>query len=400
MANVSSSNGIEKRPKLQFRDADGHLFPAWKQYRFDSLYKPVSEKNDLSYGVEHIISVANMYFKPDARISDPEYLRTYNVFKYGDIAFEGNKSKNYANGRFVENTIGDGIVSHVFNVLRPISPKHNLEYWKYAINNENVMGRILARCTKKTTMMTNLVTADFLEQEICCPIELEQDKIAFFLSLIEKRLAAQEQLVDALKKYKRGLLQAIFSREVHLENSTCWERRLFSEIASLNKGKYSPKQDEVLPCIELEHLEQQTGQIIGYANSNEQNSVKSVFHKGDVLFGKLRPYLRKFALPEYDGVCSSEIWVFHPEHDINSTFLFYLIQSESFIAAANISSGTKMPRAEWSKVSNESFFIPELSEQKRIADLFGSIDKRIVNASRSANEMQSLKQGLLQQLFI
>ena len=400
MANVSSSNGIEKRPKLQFRDADGHLFPTWKQYRFDSLYKPVSEKNDLSYGVEHIISVANMYFKPDARISDPEYLRTYNVFKYGDIAFEGNKSKNYANGRFVENTIGDGIVSHVFNVLRPISPKHNLEYWKYAINNENVMGRILARCTKKTTMMTNLVTADFLEQEICCPIKLEQDKIAFFLSLIEKRLAAQEQLVDALKKYKRGLLQAIFSREVQLENSTCWERRLFSEIASLNKGKYSPKQDEVLPCIELEHLEQQTGQIIGYANSNEQNSVKSVFHKGDVLFGKLRPYLRKFALPEYDGVCSSEIWVFHPEHDINSTFLFYLIQSESFIAAANISSGTKMPRAEWSKVSNESFFIPELSEQKRIADLFGSIDKRIVNASRSANEMQSLKQGLLQQLFI
>ena len=400
MANVSSSNGIEKCPKLQFRDADGHLFPAWKQYRFDSLYKPVSEKNDLSYGVEHIISVANMYFKPDARISDPEYLRTYNVFKYGDIAFEGNKSKNYANGRFVENTIGDGIVSHVFNVLRPISPKHNLEYWKYAINNENVMGRILARCTKKTTMMTNLVTADFLEQEICCPIKLEQDKIAFFLSLIEKRLAAQEQLVDALKKYKRGLLQAIFSREVQLENSTCWERRLFSEIASLNKGKYSPKQDEVLPCIELEHLEQQTGQIIGYANSNEQNSVKSVFHKGDVLFGKLRPYLRKFALPEYDGVCSSEIWVFHPEHDINSTFLFYLIQSESFIAAANISSGTKMPRAEWSKVSNESFFIPELSEQKRIADLFGSIDKRIVNASRSANEMQSLKQGLLQQLFI
>ena len=230
--------------------------------------------------------------------------------------------------------------------------------------------------------------------------EAEQFKIAKLMELIEQRIQKQQALVEDLKKYKRGLLQAIFSREVQLENSTCWERRLFSEIASLNKGKYSPKQDEVLPCIELEHLEQQTGQIIGYANSNEQNSVKSVFHKGDVLFGKLRPYLRKFALPEYDGVCSSEIWVFHPEHDINSTFLFYLIQSESFIAAANISSGTKMPRAEWSKVSNESFFIPELSEQKRIADLFGSIDKRIVNASRSANEMQSLKQGLLQQLFI
>ena len=185
------------------------MFPAWKQYRFDSLYKPVREKNDLSYGVEHIISVANMYFKPDARISDTEYLRTYNVFKYGDIAFEGNNSKSYANGRFVENTIGDGIVSHVFNVLRPLSPKHNLEYWKYAINNENVMGRILARCTKKTTMMTNLVTSDFMEQEICCPVESEQEKIALFLSLIEKRLIAQEQLVEHLKKYKRGLQSEI-----------------------------------------------------------------------------------------------------------------------------------------------------------------------------------------------
>ena len=240
----------------------------------------------------------------------------------------------------------------------------------------------------------------FFEMPIHLPRNEEQKKIATFLSLIEQKIECQSALVEHLKKYKRGLLQAVFSREVQLENSSSWEHRLFSEIASLGKGKYAPKQEETLPCIELEHIEQQTGQIIGYASSNEQNSVKSVFHKGDVLFGKLRPYLRKFALPEYDGVCSSEIWVLHPEANIDSAFLFYLIQSESFIAAANISSGTKMPRAEWSKVSNESFFIPELTEQKRIADLFGAIDKRIVNASRSVNEMQCLKQGLLQQLFI
>ena len=228
----------------------------------------------------------------------------------------------------------------------------------------------------------------------------EQEKIAKLMELIESRIQKQQSLVDNLKKYKRGLLQVVFSREVQLENSSSWDYRLFSEIASLCKGKYTPKQEETLHCIELEHLEQQTGQIIGYASSNEQNSVKSVFHKGDVLFGKLRPYLRKYALPKYDGVCSSEIWVLHPEPNIDSGFLFYLIQSESFIAAANISSGTKMPRAEWSKVSNESFFIPELSEQKRIANLFSVIDKRIVNASRNLDKMQTLKQGLLQQLFI
>ena len=56
----------------------------------------------------------NMYFKPDARITDMEYLKTYNIFKLGDIAFEGNKSKDFSFGRFVENTIGDGIVSDVY----------------------------------------------------------------------------------------------------------------------------------------------------------------------------------------------------------------------------------------------------------------------------------------------
>ena len=270
-------------------------------------------------------------------------------------------------------------------------------------NANRCVAEILGSVSKKYVsyvgnpkLMNNVMS----EIKIYVPTIDEQKKIDDFISVIDHRIEKQRELIEHLKKYKRGLLQAVFSREIQLENSSNWEHRLFGEIASLGKGKYTPKQEEILPCIELEHLEQQTGQIIGYANSNEQNSVKSVFYKGDVLFGKLRPYLRKFALPEYDGVCSSEIWVLHPEANIDSAFLFYLIQSESFIAAANISSGTKMPRAEWSKVSSDSFFIPELTEQKRIAELFGEIDKRIVNASRSVNEMQSLKQGLLQQLYI
>ena len=127
---LSSSNGLEKYPKLRFK---GFLEP-WIKTPFSHLYRYISEKNDGSIGVDKIISVANMYFKPDAKISDEEYLRTYNIFRLGDIAFEGNKSKNYAFGRFVENTIGDGIVSHVFVVFRPVQPNHNLGYWKYAIN--------------------------------------------------------------------------------------------------------------------------------------------------------------------------------------------------------------------------------------------------------------------------
>ena len=157
---------------------------AWEQRKFSELYEKVSRKNDLTYGKDDIISVANMYFKPDSYITEDSYLLTYNVFELGDIAFEGNKSRNFAHGRFVENTIGNGIVSHVFDVFRPIMKEYDLQFWKYAINNERIMGSILVRCTKASTMMTNLVANDFLSESILTPSYDEQKKIgAFLLSL-------------------------------------------------------------------------------------------------------------------------------------------------------------------------------------------------------------------------
>ena len=124
-----------------------------------------------------------MYFKEEVKESSDEYMRTYNVMRLGDIAFEGNKSKNYSHGRFVENTIGDGIVSHVFDVFRPTT-SYDLLFWKYLINNEGVMGRIMARCTNASTMMTNLVASDFLKEKILVPSLKEQRKIgAYFDSL-------------------------------------------------------------------------------------------------------------------------------------------------------------------------------------------------------------------------
>ncbi len=103
----------ETTPRVRFKGFEGE----WEKVQFSELYEPSSIKNK-TFGADKIISVANMYFKPVSYISDEEYLKSYNVMNLGDIAFEGNKSKDYAHGRFVENTIGDGIVSHVFIVLK------------------------------------------------------------------------------------------------------------------------------------------------------------------------------------------------------------------------------------------------------------------------------------------
>ena len=182
---------------------------AWEQRKFGSQYQKLNEKNDLTFGPDKIISVANMYFKADTTKSDDAYLRTYNVMRLGDIAFEGNKSKNFAHGRFVENTIGDGIVSHVFDVFRPIS-EYDLLFWKYLINNENIMGRVMTRCTKASTMMTNLVAKDFLNESISIPSLEEQRKIGAFLDCLDQTITLHQRKVESLQKLKKSLLQQMF----------------------------------------------------------------------------------------------------------------------------------------------------------------------------------------------
>lgn len=124
-----------------------------------------------------------MQFKKDVKVSTSEYLKTYYTFKLGDIAFEGHQSKDYRYGRFVENDIGNGIVSHIFAVFRPIR-EYDLYFWKYAINNEALMRRILARSTKASTMMHDLVNDDFLNETFLVPSLEEQKQIGTFLNML------------------------------------------------------------------------------------------------------------------------------------------------------------------------------------------------------------------------
>lgn len=133
-----------------------------------------------------------MYYKVDSYITDSSYLLTYNVFHLGDIAFEGNKSKDFAHGRFVENTIGNGIVSHVFDVFEPIMASYDLMFWKYAINNERLMGPILVRSTKASTMMTNLVADDFLQEKFMLPSFGEQKLIGQLLFQVDNLITLHQ----------------------------------------------------------------------------------------------------------------------------------------------------------------------------------------------------------------
>ena len=195
----------ENVPEIRF---EGFTDP-WEQRKLGELYEKAGRKNSGEYGGESIISVANMRFSPADRELAEGYLETYNVMDLGDIAFEGNRSKHFAHGRFVENDIGPGIVSHVFDVFRP-KTQYDLAYWKYAINNERVMGAILVRSTKASTMMHNLVAADFLKESMPVPTVPEQSLIGALFVKIDSLITLHQRELEILKNLKQACLEKMF----------------------------------------------------------------------------------------------------------------------------------------------------------------------------------------------
>lgn len=179
-----------------------------------------------------------------------------------------------------------------------------------------------------------------------------------------------------------------------------WKSFELGDVVSLSKGKYFPNKDEHLKCLELEHFEKETGRIVGFVDSALQSSCKNAFKKGQVLFGKLRSYLKKYTLASFDGVCSTEIWVL--EGDIKNClneYLYLLVQTEKFNFIANISTGTHMPRADWKYVSTIPFFFPPVEEQKAIAGTLGIWDAGIEKVSQLIKLKEKQKKAIMQKLL-
>ena len=178
-----------------------------------------------------------------------------------------------------------------------------------------------------------------------------------------------------------------------------WETKKLGEIATNKSKKYNPKNENTFTkCIELEHLASETGQLLGFTDGSKLGSIKNVFRKRDVLFGKLRPYLKKYYQPNFDGVCSSEIWVLTGK-EISNDFLYYLIQTNGFIDLANQSSGSKMPRADWNILENGLFSFPKPNEQQKISSFLSLLDSRIDCSIKIINDLRTLKSATAKKIF-
>jgi type I restriction enzyme, S subunit len=148
---------------------------------------------------------------------------------------------------------------------------------------------------------------------------------------------------------------------------TGWMLDRLKDVVTLRNEKTDETSAEE-DYLELEDLESATGRILNRRDTLEVESAVTIFKKGDVLFGKLRPYLEKYYEAEFDGKCTGEILAFKPER-MASRFLFYCVSSRWFVERCNaLAYGAKMPRVSWEKQLSQFYIpLPPLPEQQRIA---------------------------------
>ncbi len=175
----------------------------------------------------------------------------------------------------------------------------------------------------------------------------------------------------------------------------------FGQCASLVRASTSPALFPDSPYIALEHIDQRMLTLNGHAFGRDADSQKTGFLKGDILFGKLRPYFRKVIIAPFDGLCSTDIWVVRPLAGIDRNFLFYWMASEDFVnRATDTTEGTRMPRAKWDAVSK--FEVPKrsLDEQREIGKLLRSLDDRIALLREINATLEAIAQAIFKSWFV
>jgi len=163
-------------------------------------------------------------------------------------------------------------------------------------------------------------------------------------------------------------------------------------------------QGSLLPYVGMENISSESMQVIGVIEVPEKTSTTFKFNTSHVLFGRLRPYLRKLLVPEFEGQCSTEIFCLKPCSDVDRQYLAYWLLSPIISSRIDkTSTGARMPRANMNALLEFEFLLPSLAEQQRIAAkldaAFVEIDKAISSAVHSVKNADALYEATIEILF-
>ena len=384
-------------PKLRF---PGFTEP-WEQRKLGDLFV---ERTERSSNLEILsVSVVDGVFPASEadRDSNPgASLANYKVVCKGDVVYNSMRMWQGA----LDTSRFNGIVSPAYVVARP-RWSYCSTFFSRLLKRPSMLYqyRRLSQGNSKDTLV--LKYEQFAKISVLVPPSAEElGAIASCFDLLDSFITLHQRKLEHVKLLKRGLLQKMLPKdgsdvpEIRFPGFTdSWEQRKFSDLTDRVSIQSS---DPDLPQVEYEDIISGMGMLNKDLRDKEGGKTGIKFYAGDVLYGKLRPYLMNWLYPQFNGVAVGDFWVLRAT-ECDSSFLYRLVQTDSFQRLANVSSGSKMPRADWNLISQSFFAVPaDHAEQKAIAKSLAELEDLITLHQRKLEHVKLLKKALLQQMFV
>ena len=411
MENVSSSNGLEKRPKLRFPGFD----EPWKAEKLSDFAERVTRKNTnnetslpLTISSKDGLVDQISYFNKTVASKD---MSGYYLLKNGEYAYNKSYSVGYDFGsvkRLDRYDMGALSTLYICFALK----KHDSDFIKAYFDSLKWYREIYMISAEgaRNHGLLNVPTDEFFDTKHYIPMDLaEQRKIADFMIALEHRIEAQQSLVDNLKKHKRGLLRKVFAKL----SDSCEKRNLKEVSVLFADGDWIESKDQALDGIRLI----QTGNVgFGVYIDKTQNAKyisETTFHRlncleiydGDILISRLpEPAGRACLLPKSTErrITAVDCTVIRTDSSvIDRNYLLQFLCSEQYLKTVNsfLAGGTRQ-RISRKNLEGIEVPYPSIDEQRYWGSFLCRVDARISNEEQRRSSLSRLRCFMLQQLFI
>ena len=410
MANVSSSNGLEKRPKLRFPGFD----EPWKETTLSALFSKSTQKNADGHITNVICNSAKLGLIPqreyfDKDIANSDNTSGYYIIRQNDFVYNPRKSYDAPYGpirsyKYAE----DGIVSPLylcFHAKRKINPMYYEWYFRSSAWHRYIYmsGDSGARHDR-----VSIKDDTFFAMPINLPSEREQSKIASFLQSLDERIAAQEKLVASLKKYKRGVVRTLLSPKHCKLKNVEWTTAKIGDIGTFIKGAPLSKADissDGTPFILYGELYTTYNEVISKVVRKTQASVDKQYYSqiGDVIIptsGETPEEISTAScvmLP--DIILAGDLNIYRCTQ-VDGRIMSYILNHVVNDRIARVAQGKSIVHIQATEISKIEITYPDLISQKKLIETFDAITARIDQGMRELELLQVHHKALLQQLFI
>ena len=406
MAKVSSSNGLEKRPKLRF---PGFEEP-WKTTLLSSLFSKNTKKNTDGQITNVICNSAKKGLIPqrdyfDKDIANSDNTNGYYIIEENDFVYNPRKSAEAPYGPISSYKYAEaGIVSPLYLCFRA-TQKINPTFFEWYFRS-SAWHRYIYMSGDSGARHDRVSIKDdtFFAMPVNIPSTYEQAYIASFLEKIEQKIEKQRALVEALKKYKRGLLNKIFSNI----NGTVYPRVYLSEVADfLQEIIYSPSDVSNSGYLVLRSSNIQNGTLsfddCVYVDKKVTESLQ--VKCDDVIMcvrnGSKNLVGKTALIPNNMPMTTWGAFMMIIRSELNDTFIFHFLNSQMFFSQVFKDTGTATINQITKGILNECKLpLPPEEARKKTSKMLSSFDVKIQNAERCLAALLEERKALLQQLFI